>query len=220
MSLSQISDLKIIKRVNDLKVELNQTQDEMVNKKIELFTKRMSEKGQSVENYLEKRNAINKEKVMDDINLGKKCEFYAYLAMRKEYGFPVTSIDLEVRHGRNKGWDHDLPFQKVDEKFPNTHVKGCSQGTLDYCDDYSWTFQYRNNNGFCGQDSIFNDTNPSLVAFVFTENFKSNIGIVKAILPWSDVRKYLRNPKKRDHAGIKQCIYYKDLVANKHILEN
>lgn len=208
----------VINRITDLRVTLTEQQNINLNKDIETFVEKMTEKDQSVLYYKEKRNT-NTKKAAEDIFLGKKSEFLTLLGLHKIYGFPLVKPDMEIRVGCNKGWEKDLAFRKKDATFPNVHVKSCSRGTYNYCNDYSWTFQYSNNDGNFGRDDIFNDANPDLVALVFLETPQSKEGIIKAILPWVIIRQYLKDPKKKSLIGLKKCLYYKDLLLDKEKLE-
>lgn len=198
----------MITKIVDLKVSLTDEQNEEVNKLIERFVNEMLGDQQSVSYYNKRRNAS---KAAEDIFLGKKSEYLALLAMHKEFGFPLVKPDLEIRNGRKKGWEPDLPFREVDSSFPNVHVKACSKFTYDYCKDYSWTFQYSNNTGICGKDDLFLSETEDLVALVYVENSRSKNGVIKSVLPFSEIRKHLKDPIKKTLVGLKKCLYYQDI---------
>lgn len=195
--------------ISDIKVTFSEEQNIKVNKIIEDFVNKMLGKNQSVDYYQKKRNA---KKAAEDIFLGKKAEFFALYILHKKYNFPLIKIDLEIRDSWQKGWSKDLPFSEKDNNFPNVHVKACSQTTYDFCDDYSWTFQYCDNDGKFGQDEIFKINN-DLVVLVYLPNLLSKTAIIKAIISWELARKHLRDPKKVSLRGLKKCLYYKDLTS-------
>jgi len=184
---------------------LTEEQNIIINKDIAAFVKKLDERDQSASYYRKRRNAqVNK--VLEDIFLGKKAEYLVAIGMHKEYGFPLIEPDMEIYNGWSKGWEKDLPY---------VHVKSCSLKTYNYCNDYSWTFQYSNKNGLFGRDNIFNSSEFDLVAFVFMEKPQDNSGVIKAILPWRFIKRHLKDPKKESLIGVKKCVYYNDLVKDK-----
>jgi hypothetical protein len=191
-------------------VKLTKEQDEVINRKINKFLSKMSFEEQSVSYYKNKRNAENINIIKEDIFLGKKAEYIVAIGLHKKYGIPFVEPDIKIREGKYKGWEEDLRIENV-----NIHVKSCNSHTYKYCKDYSWTFQYNNNNGKDGRDKIFNKKEDSLCCFVFLENKDSDTGIIKAMLPWSFVVNKLKDPKKKSLVGIKKCIYYRDIRPEK-----
>ena len=205
--------------MNDLYVSLREEQNIVVNKEIEEFKRAMSRKKQSMDYYTSDRKA-NPERLSTNITLGKKAEYLALIGLKQKYGFPLVKIDTEIRVGNQKGWQKDLLFNQKDARFPNVHVKGCDNYTYKICGDYSWTFQYSNENGRFGRDEIFNSSSDSdLIALVFVENYYDKDGIIKIILPWSIAKNYLAPPVNKEFIKIKKCLYYKDLIDNKEKIE-
>jgi hypothetical protein len=209
------SQIKVISQVVDIEVVFAEKENDFINQQIEVFCEAMSKKNQSADYYEKNRGATKPDR---DNFLGKKCEYFALKGLRK-FGFPMAKPDLTVREGRLKGWETDLQFRKQDPNFPDVHVKGCDDATVDLCQDFSWTFQYSNNNGKFGRDDIFHSTIPTLVAFVFTAYPRCNVGIIKAVVPWKIVRRHLKNPRKEYFIGKKVCVYYADLFEHKNEIE-
>jgi hypothetical protein len=210
----------MILSIADISVEIPEEINSKINAKIEIFGKQMKNKGQSIDFYASNRNT-NKEAATLNTLLGKKAEFIAMCGFKKEFGFPVLLPDLKIRQGWQKGWDKDLPYSKIESKLPDFHVKSCDSWSYSFCDDYSWTFQYNNSNGFFGRDSIFSESSAAdLVAMVYIDHWQSRFGVIKVILPWSIVCQYLKDPIKKSHVGKKKCLYYKDLLANKEKIYN
>ncbi len=198
--------------VRDIQVSLGLKQNELINKKIDQFVNEMLNEKQSASYYTLNRNAGSIHKVAEDIFLGKKAEVFTMYGLHREYDFPSLKIDIEVRHGKEKGWRADLPFSEVDPSFPNVHVKGCNVQTYRYCKDFSWTFQYNNRDGNGGRDDLFKGRDDDLIAFVFMEYPREMKAVIKAVLPWNTIKKHLKDPKKDSLVGLKKCVYYKDLI--------
>lgn len=205
----------MIQIIKNIIVTIPNDVNDKINHKIQDHVDRMIE---STQYYKQKRNA-DAGKINKDIFLGKKAEYIALFGLVKQYKFPFILPDLDIRSGKNKGWDDDLPFNKKDKTFPNVTVKSCNKATLNYCDDFSWTFQYCNNDGVGGKDKMFSNYSESLVAFVFMENPLSANGVIKAILPFTSIVHYFKPPLNPKLIGLKKCIYYKDLLLNKDKLE-
>lgn len=183
------------------------------------FVSKLIDRNQSASYYVSKRNA-NFDKAKQDIFVSKKAEYFALVALCKLYNFPKIKIDIDIRSGSSKGWLHDLCFKVTDQNFPNVHVKCCTSSTYRYCNDFSWTFQYSNNDRKGGKDLIFNSNEDDLVVFVYIENPEDNQGVIKAILPTNillaqDNGEFLilRDPVKSNLKGLKKCVYYKDLIG-------
>jgi hypothetical protein len=191
--------------INDIIITFSKEENDKINSKCEEFVKAMSGKNQSAEYYEKHRNA-QKEKIFNDIFLGKKAEFIAAQALF-QYGLPLLEPDLEIRKGKAKKWKCDLQYDNID-----IHVKSCNKKTLDFCKDYSWTFQNANKDICGGKDTLLkNNQNKQLVILVYLENMMYNIGVVKAIVEFSKIEPLLKDPIKKLFIGLKKCIYYKDL---------
>lgn len=210
-----ISICEVIDRQISLSPEWAAKIDELLYKG---FVKKLCGKNQSVNYYVSQRNALAK-KAEEDIFVSKKTEYLTMVALCKLFGFPKIKLDLEIRHGNNKGWAHDLPFNFVDANYPNVHVKACTDSTYKYCNDYSWTFQYGNNNHVGGKDHIFKSGGNDLVVLIHLSQPASRAATIKAILPTNLVLqqdengyKYLKDPLKYNLRGLKKCLYYRDLI--------
>ena len=209
---------KCISRVSDLKIEYSDENNYIINTKIEMFVKELNDKKQSIYYYEIYRN-VSPSKAANDMFLGKKSEFFTTLGLWKDYGFPWLNPDLRIYSPEDKGWNADLPYHETYPEFPNVHVKGCDYQTCNFCHDFSWTFQYSNNTGFGGRDTIFNKVGGSdLVSFVFIDWAQEKDATIKLILPWHSIKKYLKDPIKQRLKGQKKCIYYQDLLNNKEII--
>lgn len=191
----------------------------MANEEIDLFVRKMIEGDQSDSYYAEQRRSIP-EKVAEDIAIGKKAEYLAAIYLHETYGFPLIRPDVGVYSAQDKSWSEDLVYGHIDAKLPNIHVKSCSRKTYEYCRDCSWTFQYGNNGQPGGMDAVLVHPNGSLVVLMFVETSASKSGIVKAIVPDSVIGKYMKDPLNKRLKGIKKCIYFMDLLADKCEIEN
>lgn len=190
-------------------IVFSKEQNEQINSIIDEFTEKMLS---SASYYNTFRNSdINKAK--RDIFLGKKAEYFALRFMCKKYNYPIIPIDIEIRKSNKKGWECDLPFSKIDNIYKDIHVKSCNFNTLEFCNDFSWTFQYSNNTGKFGKDKIFKKDHNDLVIFVYIDNERSNEGHIKALMEWEDVKNILKLPIKKSLQNIKRCVYYEDIKS-------
>lgn len=199
--------------VGDIPLRLNGAVNDRVNEQINDFVAAMSGRDQSAGYYTDRRRAPAS-KVADDIAVGKKAEFFALLALYRHYGFPSVPVDLEIRRGKKKGWATDLPFASVDARFPNAHVKACSDKTISFCGDFSWTFQIGDARGTSGIDDIFMRGNDDILVLVYLADAVTPEAVVKAIIPWDTAQLHLADPRKASLVGLKKCLYYADLKAN------
>lgn len=178
-------------------VKLEDHEFSNISKTLNGFIEAMSAKNQSGDYYVKERRAVS-EKVMKDIHLGKMAEFLVSRALHN-IGYPLLEPDCLVVN--KKTWGADLQYSKFG--FPDVHVKACCQWTFDYCKDFSWTFQTK--------DDLFRKSSNDLVALVYLERYNSAQGEIKAILPWDIIKHKLKDPIKKDFVGQKKCLYYKDL---------
>ena len=201
-----------IRSVTDLKVSFPEGVNNAINKEIEEHVEKMQE---SKAFYAKKRNT-SPEKAQEDMFLGKKAEFFAVQALVGEYKFPLVKPDLNIYTRAQKGWSPDLPFNKANKDYPDAHVKSCSGKTYDMCNDYSWTWNFKNNDNDYGKDDLFkNFKSHDLIVLVFIDKPQNNEAVIKAILPWRIASTYLADPIKFKLLGLKKCLYCKTLVANK-----
>lgn len=205
--------MKDIKLVSDLIVSFSPTQARVTEERLENFVQGMSGQGQSAAYYNEKRGTTVS-KASLDIYLGKKAECLTAIALSEHFGFPSVPVDFGIRYGKNKGWEPDLAYNKIDASLPNVHVKSCSRKTFEYCDDFSWTFQWSDKDGHGGKDKLFKENNQDLVVLVFLESHLSNKATIKAVLPLDVVKEHLKEPVKESLRAIKRCVYYKDLATS------
>ena len=203
-----LDPLNLINEVGDIRLSFKDELNKQSHKQIELFIEQLNKKGQSNDYYKINRNAT---KMAEDQFLGKKAECFVKYYLTKVRGFPEVKVDFEIRTGSQKGWRVDFPFNTEDKRFPNVHVKACQHNQYEYVGDYSWTFQWANKNGPGGKDGIFDGPKTDLVVLVYLENPRSSKAIIKAILQWGEIEKYLKDPIKEDLKGLKKCIYFEDL---------
>ena len=171
--------------------------------------------------YLVENRSARKERIVSNNRTGKIAEFLAAVFLNHKYGFPEIIPDLEIRVGKEKGWQEDLPYHKRNQNFPSVHVKSCDRMSEEYVGDISYTFQYSNSDGQYGKDKLFwlpEDTN-DMIIMMFVEDDQSYEGIVKSFLPWRIVKNYLSDPKSEKFKGIKKCLYVRDLISNRKEIE-
>lgn len=174
------------------------------------FVNTLSKRGQSHQ-YYEENRGTNARKAARDNFLGKKAEVLVAMYLRDQRQFPKIAVDVEIREGAGKKWKVDLPYSEIVKGFPGVHVKACLESITDLADDYTWTFQWSNKSGKGGKDDIFNGPDTDLVAFVTMKEPEDPVGIIRAIMPWGEVFKMLRDPRVESLKGMKVCVYYKDL---------
>ena len=209
--MSSVQNLVTIHEVKDTQVLFSDELNEQINASVREFVLSQDEKNQSHEYWAQNRNT-DQQKAMRDNLVGKKAEYFAMKHLREVHGFPDCPIDLQKRIGFQKKWVIDLCYNNIDSRFPNVHVKACLPWIKTCFRDYSWTFQFSNANKVGGRDTIFDGPDTDLVAFMLLDDFESPSATVKAIMPWGEVKKHLRDPKKRELKNIKKCSYYQDMV--------
>lgn len=161
----------------------------------------------------EKRGAINIEKAKHDTLTGKYAEICALYVFNKHFGFPSLNLDVEIREGKSKGWECDLPFNDIDKAFPNVHVKNCTKQTYTLFKQLTWTFNIKNENGIGGTDVLFTDGHDhELVALMYVPDLESGKFYIAATAPWGVIKYYLRDPIAKRFKGTKSCLYFDDLI--------
>lgn len=212
LTKSQECSTNTICAVIDHTVTLAYEANRQCNDVLHDFVNKLSKKGQSHQYYAENRGT-NSRKAARDNFLGKKAEVFVAMYLRDNMKFPNITVDVEIREGAGKKWQVDLPFSEKNAEYPGVHVKACLESITELADDYTWTFQWSNKSGRGGQDEIFTGPDSDLVAFVTMKEPEDPEGIIRAIMPWGEVRKILRDPKVESLKGIKVCVYYKDIKA-------
>lgn len=162
------------------------------------FVEEMKKDNQSSEYYIKKRKASKPE---HDITIGKLGEAIAALALGVQ-----QPLDMEIRKDRSKGWLPDLQG-KIQ------HVKTCDANTWRICKDFSWTFQYSNDNKKGGRDPLFRGSGEELIAFVNIESIDPVNGTLMFVAPWSIVSKLLKDPVLPKYKDIKKCLYFRDVIT-------
>ena len=183
---------------------------EKIIKKINDFCSKLET---SKKYYDDKRKASRAE---ENIKIGKYGEIGTYMFLRK-YNFPELKIDFEIRDGNKKGWVADLPYNSVNNKYPNIHVKTCDKISSDMVseqkDIYTWTFQYSNSDDKNGNDILFREYGENdIVSLVYIKDMESNDVEIVAMAPWKEIIDILKDPILEKYKGIKKCLYYKDLL--------
>ena len=212
----QLEHVKKVIQIKDVTIVFSKDQNDKINSEVDEY---MAGMGPCIDHYLHKRKATNPETVKKNLFGGKKAEYFATDFFQRDFGFPVTPPDVTIYDSKHKGWDSDLEFSKTNIAYPDVHVKSCSDNTLGSVGDYSWTWNYANSWGRGGKDSLFRKTNADLIAMVFLSTGRSAESTVKAVLPWSVVLEYLKDPALDRFIGIKKCIYQGDLLLYKKEIE-
>lgn len=186
--------------MKDILVTFSDKENKEINLKIASFVQEMQNKGKgpSIAYYENHRKAV---KAAQDIFLGKKAEFVVQRGLNLD-----IDVDVEIRYRTRKGWQPDFVFGDI-----NYHVKACNVKTLEYCGDYSWTFQASNADIGGGKDDLLSSDGNDLVVLVYMEDALSPVGVIKSVSKWSDIKQCLKDPIKKSLRGLKKCLYYKDL---------
>lgn len=201
--------------MTEITINVSQYINDKINLNAKKYADGMTGKSQSIDYYGKNRNAGDPEKTYWDTFNGKKGEYFASIILNKKFGFPYLEPDCSILPGRQKNWDPDLPYNNNHPTLPNVAVKTCSNSTYHYCNDYSWTFQYSNNNGIGGQDTLLDSTDDNYyIALMHVPKPKENIGILMVFAPWTKVSPYLKDPLSQRLVGLKQCLYFEDLQQN------
>jgi hypothetical protein len=160
----------------------------------------------------------NASKPREDSMVGKKGEFIVAKYIKENFGHEIAP-DIQIYTSKKKNWDADLPFSTLGIEFPDTHVKTCSQKTLDYAKTESWTFQMSNGNGFFGTDKLLasNDYDKDLLALVFVPTWDSPNAVIHHLVPWKSAKTFLKDPISPRLKNIKVCLYTKDLEASRKV---
>jgi len=207
-------DINSVCGVKNIKIVFDEANHNSILTKSRTFAEQMSKKEQSIDYYKSERDAIKPKK---DTIIGKIGECYTYYYLTRSCNFPTIMLDkiFDVRCGSDKGWEIDLCFNDRNSLFPNVHVKTCTDFTVGVCDDFSWTFQWKNLHMKGGKDDIFKESSSNdLVSFVYTPNINSHYAFIKAILPVSILNDYFKQPVINRYKKTKKCIYYRDLIEN------
>lgn len=197
--------------IKDVKIKFSREENESINKEIEKFVTGLNEKNQSIRYYAEMRNTSDKIACRSSCE-GKKGEFGSSHILKGVFGLPLVLPDTKIYTSKKKNWDCDLPYHENGD-LPPVHVKSCTAFTLRFVKDYSWSFNWGNAFGGGGKDKLFKagEESNDMVALMYMENWDSDEVIMKAFLPWKEIKPLLRDPLKKDKKSIKKCLYFKDL---------
>lgn len=196
---------------NEVVVADNDLFKHVLNESI-VFADKLLKKNNSIEYYNNRRNAT---KPYDDIVTGKMGEFFAALFNVKNLSYPFIYPDFGVYDTYRKSWSEDLYYSKIDNKLNNFHVKTCDFTTKKFLNyrDISWTFQKSNNgNKRFGRDSIYKELKNDIIIFVYLNNYNINEALINFLSPWKKLKPFLKDPVSTKLKGIKECIYFKDVL--------
>ena len=183
----------------------------------DLSTCRIFAENIDIENY-QKRNQYNEENVRYQHFVGKVGEF---LVRRKlDRYITLSDPDCEIYDKDRKTWDSDLRGGNI-----------CIQvKTIDW-DRYSenkwepsWVIQKQEIGSHYGMDKeIYDNTTDErkMIAFVWIRKYNGIQGKIKSLIPIPFLHKYnlLKDPFIKRMIGIKEAVYYKDLLSN-GLIEN
>lgn len=183
----------------------------------------------SLNKYIEHRGLSNINKGKNDIYCGKWAEFAVAYLLKRDYHFPCLMPDLEIRYGKDKGWECDLPYSKFGN-YPDIACKSCNENTVNFIRDFykgsiglTWLFQKANLNCSGGRDSIFNKNEK--VAFVYVgdiwyDRIVDEIEfLIFGFLEFEKILPKLTDPAKKSLKNIKSAYYYEDLKIEKDIFK-
>lgn len=195
-----------------IEIELSTKENEKINAILEEYGEGMEA---SHKFWAKQRNAS---KPKEDSMVGKKGEFIVAKYVLETYGHEIAP-DVQIYSSKKKNWDADLPYNAVGKKFPDVHVKTCSQKTIDYAKQPSWTFQMSNGNGFFGTDKLLssNDYDNDLIALVFVPTWDSPVAQIQHFLKWKTAKTFLRDPMSPRLKNIKTCLYTNDLEVSRKV---
>jgi len=166
------------------------------------------------DHYIKKRNADPK-KIASQAFESKLAEFGALEFARQHCGLSLKPPDLTIYEGSSCNFDADLRDENV-----NWHVKSCNNTTTKSCGE-SYIFQYRDNRGSGGRDSLFdNPKSDDVICLVRVD--ENNLKVqIRGLVKWSYAYDLVLsgNPKSPAMMGIKKVLYY-DRLLKKIDLEN
>lgn len=191
--------------VKDEHVYFDGFENQRIDYDINEFVEKMFESA----NYYKMMRNVRADRAKSDMFIGKKAEFLAAKFLSNKFELPLIAPDMEIRKGRAKKWVCDLIYDR--EPRINVHVKCCTESTVKWLNDYSWTFQWSDNKGKHGKDDVFEDTNDDYLAMVYIGNTNTCSGTIKGLVKIKDIKPLLKDPKKPTLVGLKKCLYYKDL---------
>lgn len=198
-----------------IEIKLPDYVNDKINANVKKYADAKKGKDQSIDYYEKKRGVKDPKKAYWDIYNGKKGEYFTAIILNKKFSFPYLEPDCKILPRGEKNWNPDLPYQQLNEIYPNVAVKACSNSTYRFCKDYSWTFQYCNSDGIAGKDEIFEETSDNhYVALVYIPVPEESLGTLMVFAPWVKVAPFLRDPISPKYKGIKRCLYFEDLKNN------
>lgn len=184
--------------------------EECLLKSVE-FSRKLLSKTQSISYYKDQRRATAPEA---NIITGKMGEVFAANFLSEALLYPRILPDFTIFGPKDKSWKEDLCYSGISHDLTDFHVKTCDYNTSKFLGlkDMSWTFQKSNVGGIGGMDSVYKEDKLNTVIFVYITSYTINEALVTFIGPWVEVKKLLKPPKKSSLVGIKECIYFSDVL--------
>lgn len=159
-------------------------------------------------NHWKKRNIYSKDRVIEDITIGKIGEWAAYKFLKMQ-GFKMSKPDLNVYHSKQKSFDADLSCGDI-----SFHCK--SQGA-ESASKYgnSWILQY-SGSGRGHQDKLFKYRTDKdfLVPMLVNGDEVTIFGIIKISLLFEE--NMIELPKLKWFEETKRAIYWDTIKDLKH----
>jgi len=159
------------------------------------------------DHYVKRRNADPK-KIESQAFESKLAEFGALEFALKYCDLQLKSPDLTIYDGAACSFDADLTNNEVE-----WHVKSCNNKTAKSCGE-SYVFQYKDNNGRGGRDSLFdNPKSDDMICLVRVDEDRLKVQI-RGLVSWKYAYDLVLagNPKSDAMIAIKKVLYYDRLV--------
>ena len=151
-----------------------------------------------------KRNQFNKEKIIEQITIGKLSEFAVYQVLSEKYP-DITPPDVNVYERNKKSFDFDMKAKDI-----NLHIKGqLGDSAKQY--GQSWIFQWSGDGkGHCDKEIFYPVTQNQYVSFVL---MNKNVADVQAIVSLDFLHKndLFKLPKLEYLHNTKRAVYWADL---------
>lgn len=157
-------------------------------------------------NHYAKRNQFNKDKIIEQISLGKLCEFATYQVLSDKY--PDLSLpDTAVYTGSKKSFDFDMKANNL-----NLHIKGQLQSSAKLYGQ-SWIFQWAGDGkGHCDKEIFYPTIKNQYVSFVLMDKKVADICAIVS-LDFLHEHNLFKLPKLDYLQKTKRAVYWDDLKA-------
>lgn len=155
--------------------------------------------------YSEKRNQLDCKKHKHDNLIGKAAEIVVYNSLKPFKD--ISEPDFNIYGRKEKSWRADMQLRDG----LDIHVKAqdTEQGIRF---GISWIFQWGDNSGYGGKDSIYDALAKGWICFV-SLNERERSGEILAIINIEVLKETglaYEDPQKPSLIGIKKAIYYND----------